>query len=215
MTRNGESRTVVKYIEHCGCPMPVSDGLSESMVDVVDEAYNRDGSIADSSRRALVGSALESSSHVHGLNEEEEENQGSMASKSSKKKNATRKRKGQMESDILFLDAQESLQQMGNLGSDGIPLNGYYGAQPNVHGLVQLNLMEPPHDGFYVNQQSMQGLGQLNSMAPSNDSFFGTQQNLHGLGQLDYRHSTGFNYPLQDEAHLRSTQLHGSSSRHP
>ncbi|GLU03927.1 hypothetical protein SLE2022_210980 [Rubroshorea leprosula] len=159
-------------------------------------------------------SALESSSHVHGLNEEEG-NQGSMASKSSKKKNATRKRKGQMESDILFLDAQESLQQMGNLGSDGIPLNGYYGAQPNVHGLVQLNLMEPPHDGFYVNQQSLQGLGQLNSVAPSNDSFFGTQQNLQGLGQLDYRHSTGFNYPLQEEAHLRSTQLHGSSSRHP
>lgn len=162
-------------------------------------------------------SALESSSHVHGLNEAEERNQGSVAPKSSKKKSAVRKRKGQPESDILFVDTQESLQPLGNLSSDGITLNGYYGAQQNVQGLVQLNLMEPPHDGFYINQQSMQGLGQLTSMAPSNDSFFGSQQSIHGLGQLDYRHSAGFSYALQDEPHLRSTQLPGgaSSSRHP
>ncbi|WRX08776.1 FAR1 DNA binding domain - like 4 [Theobroma cacao] len=160
-------------------------------------------------------SAVESVGHAHGLLETVEENQGSLASKSSKKKNTNKKRKGQSEPALMFVDAQDSLQQMENLSSDGISLNGYYGAQQNVQGLVQLNLMEPPHDGYYVNQQSMQGLGQLNSIAPSHDSFFGTQQSMHGLGQLDYRPAASFSYALQDEPQLRSTQLHGGVSRHP
>ncbi|KAK8688749.1 hypothetical protein V6N13_087493 [Hibiscus sabdariffa] len=160
-------------------------------------------------------SAVESTGNVQGLREAEEENQGSIASKSSKKKNTNRKRKGQPEPALMFVDTQDSLQQMDNLNSDGITLNGYYGAQQNVQGLVQLNLMEPPHDGYYVNQQSMQGLGQLNSIAPSHDSYFGTQQSMHGMGHLDYRPSTSFTYALQDEPQLRSTQLHGGVSRHP
>ncbi|KAK9041172.1 hypothetical protein V6N11_016287 [Hibiscus sabdariffa] len=160
-------------------------------------------------------SAIESTGNVQGLREAEEENQGSIASKSSKKKTTNRKRKGQPEPALMFVDTQDSLQQMENLNSDGITLNGYYGAQQNVQGLVQLNLMEPPHDGYYVNQQSMQGLGQLNSMAPSHDSYFGTQQSMHGMGHLDYRPSASFTYALQDEPQLRSTQLHGGVSRHP
>ncbi|PPD87872.1 hypothetical protein GOBAR_DD15186 [Gossypium barbadense] len=160
-------------------------------------------------------SAVESTGHAQGLREAEEKNQGSLASKSSKKKSTNRKRKGQSEPALMFVDTQDSLQPMENLSSDGITLNGYYGAQQNVQGLVQLNLMEPPHDGYYVNQQSMQGLGQLNSMAPGHDSFFGTQQSMHGLGQLDYRPSASFTYALQDESQLRSTQLHGGVSRHP
>ncbi|OIW12870.1 hypothetical protein TanjilG_24803 [Lupinus angustifolius] len=100
---------------------------------------------------------------------------------------------------------------MDNLSSDAITLNGYYGAQQNVQGLVQLNLMEPPHDSYYVNQQSMQGLGPLNSMAPSHDGFFRTQQNIHGLGgQLEFRPTTTFGYSLQDEP---EPQFHGNSSR--
>ncbi|XWS30943.1 hypothetical protein CRYUN_Cryun23aG0034400 [Craigia yunnanensis] len=98
---------------------------------------------------------------------------------------------GQSEPALMFVDTQDSFQQM-----------------------VQLNLMEPSHDGYYVNQQSMQGLGQLNSIAPSHDSFFGTQQSMHGRGQLDYRPSASFSYALQDEPQLRS-QLHGGVSSHP
>ncbi|XP_044506801.1 protein FAR-RED IMPAIRED RESPONSE 1-like isoform X2 [Mangifera indica] len=158
---------------------------------------------------------MEYNNHTLGLREAEEINQGSLTTKSNKKKNTIRKRKVQSEPDVLLVDAQESLQQqMETLTADGITLNGFYGAQQNVQGLVQLNLMEPPHDGYYVNQQNMPGLGQLTSMAP-HDGFFGTQHSMHGLGQLDFRPPTSFSYSLSDDPHLRSTQLHGSTSRHP
>ncbi|KAK4284505.1 hypothetical protein QN277_001329 [Acacia crassicarpa] len=114
---------------------------------------------------------------------------------------------------MILVNTQDSLQQMDNLSSDGMTLNGYYGAQQNVQGLVQLNLMEPPHDGYYVNQQSMQGLGQLSSMTSSHDGFFGTQQSIHGLGPLEFRPPTTFGYTLQDDPDLRSAQFHASSSR--
>ncbi|RXH90221.1 hypothetical protein DVH24_032578 [Malus domestica] len=108
--------------------------------------------------------------------------------------------------DGVLVESQDSLQQMDNLSSDGIALNGYYGAQQNVHGLVQLNLMEPPHDSYYVNQQSMQGLGQLNSIAPNHDGFFGAQQSIHGMGQLDFRPSSSFSYSLQRDLELLSCE---------
>ncbi|XP_034919872.1 protein FAR-RED IMPAIRED RESPONSE 1 isoform X1 [Populus alba] len=161
-------------------------------------------------------SVAESSTYTLTHREAEEENQGSLVTKSSKKKNPVRKRKVQSDPDVMLVEAPDSLQQMENLSSEGINLGGYYGTQQNVQGLVQLNLMEPPHDGYYVNQQSMQGLGQLNSMAPSHDGFFGAQQSLHGLGQYDFRPPTGFSYSmqLQDDTHLRSSHMHGSASRH-
>ncbi|KAL6347136.1 hypothetical protein AAG906_012717 [Vitis piasezkii] len=159
-------------------------------------------------------SAVEFISNAHGPRDMEEENQGSLGTKTSKKKMASRKRKGQSEPGVIIPEAQDSLQQMGNLSSDGITLNGFYGSQQNVQGLVQLNLMEPPHDGYYVNQQGMQGLGQLNAVAPSHDGFFGTQPSMHGLGHLDFRPPTSFGYSMQDEHSLRSTQLHGDASRH-
>ncbi|XP_052187028.1 protein FAR-RED IMPAIRED RESPONSE 1 isoform X2 [Diospyros lotus] len=171
-------------------------------------------------------SAAESSSSTLGLRDIEEENQGSLTIKTSKKKTANKKRKVQPESEAVMIEPQESLQQMENLSSEGITLNGYYGTQQNVQGLIQLNLMEPPHDGYYVNQQSMQGLGQLSSIASSHDGFFGAQQNMQGLvyyftshrgrhnGHLDFRPQTSFTYSLQDEPNLRSTQLHGNATRH-
>ncbi|KAK7310506.1 hypothetical protein RJT34_08060 [Clitoria ternatea] len=45
-----------------------------------------------------------------------------------------RKRKVQLEQDVLLVDAQD-MQQMDNLSSDAITLNGYYGTQQNVQGL--------------------------------------------------------------------------------
>ncbi|XP_050217225.1 protein FAR-RED IMPAIRED RESPONSE 1 isoform X2 [Mercurialis annua] len=149
---------------------------------------------------------------AHG--EAEDENQGFIASKSSKKKNPIRKRKVQSDPELMLVEPQESLQQMENLGTDGITNDGYYGAQHNVQGLVQLNLMEPPHDGYYVNQQSMQGLGQLNSIAPGQDSFFETQQSINTLGQFDFRPPTTYTYSLQDDSDLRSSHLHGNAPRH-
>ncbi|CAK9176475.1 unnamed protein product [Ilex paraguariensis] len=138
-------------------------------------------------------SASESNNNALCLRDLEEENQAVLAIKTSKKKSASKKRKVQSDPEALIVETQDSLQQMGNLSSDGMTLNGYYGTQQNVQGL--LNLMEPPHDGYYVSQQSMQGLGQLNSIATSHDGFFGAQH-MHGLGHLDFR-PPGFSYSLQ------------------
>lgn len=124
-----------------------------------------------------------------------------------------KKRKVVSDTDVLLTDAEDNLHQMENLSSDGISLNNYYGSQQNVPGLVQLNLMEPPHDSYYVDQESMQGLGQLNSIGPNHEGFFGAQS-VHGLGHLDFRSSSSFSYSLQDEHNLRSTQLHEDASRH-
>lgn len=147
----------------------------------------------------------ESSSNVLSLRDVEEENQELLATKTSKKKNANKKRKVQPEPEAVIMDSRDSAQQMENVSSDGITLNGYYGNQQNVQGLIQLNLMEPPHDGcYYVNQQSMPGLGQLSSIAPNHDGYFGAQQSIQGLGNLDFR-PPSFGYALQDEPNLRST----------
>ncbi|KAK2405096.1 FRS (FAR1 Related Sequences) transcription factor family [Trifolium repens] len=189
---------------------------------------SEEGSLSEESYnvaiRTLVNS-LKNCVHVNNSNDngaeagnngyslrEAEENQSTLALKPSKKRNTTRKRKVQQEQNPVLVDAQDSLPQMDNLGSDAMNLNGYYGTQQNVQGLhVQLNLMEPPQDGYYVNQQSMQGLGPLNSMGPSHDGFFGTQQSIHGMGgQLEYRPTTSFGYSLQDE---HDPHFHSNNSR--
>ncbi|XP_027088858.1 protein FAR-RED IMPAIRED RESPONSE 1 isoform X2 [Coffea arabica] len=143
----------------------------------------------------------------------QEEKHGVLSTKESKKKISNKKRKVQSDSEVATLQVEGSLQPMENLSSDAMTINGYYGSQQNVQGLIQLNLMEPPHDAYYVNQQNMQGLGQLNSIAPSQDGFFGTQQNMHGLGNLDFR-PPSFTYGLQDDSHVRSGQLPGGSAKH-
>ncbi|XP_010049888.2 protein FAR-RED IMPAIRED RESPONSE 1 isoform X1 [Eucalyptus grandis] len=160
-------------------------------------------------------SMAECSTSICGLRETESENQGVTVNKTSKKRNTNKKRKVQEESDVLLAEAPDSLHEMENLNTDGITLNGYYGTQQNVQGLVQLNLMEPPHDAYYVSQPSIQGLGQLSSLAPSHDGFFGTQPAMHVLGQVDFRTPSTFNRSSPDQSHLRPTQVHGNSSRHP
>ncbi|KAM7527857.1 hypothetical protein LguiB_031267 [Lonicera macranthoides] len=158
-------------------------------------------------------SVAESSSNAICIRDMEEENHEALSTKINKKKSSTKRRKVQPEPETVIVESQDSLQQMENLSSDGISLNGYYGTQQNVQGLIQLNLMDPPHDGYYVNQQSMQGLGQLHSIAPNHDGFFGAQQSMHGLGNLDFR-PPSFTYNLQDDPNLRSSQLHGNTGRH-
>ncbi|KAL7102471.1 hypothetical protein ACP275_08G122900 [Erythranthe tilingii] len=147
-----------------------------------------------------------SSNNSVALRSTEEENQVLQATKTNKKKNTNKKRKPEPEA--VGIETQDSLQQMEHLSSEGIPLNGYYGSQQNVHGL--LNLMEPPNDAYFVGQQTMPGLGQLNSLASSHDSFYGTQQSMSGMGHLDFRQPP-FNYGIQDEHNVRPPQLHSTA----
>ncbi|KAL6561448.1 cyclin-dependent kinase inhibitor far1 [Orobanche minor] len=180
-------------------------------------------------------SAVECNNNSVGLHGAHEENQLVRATKTNKKKNANKKRKVgcmlvsfffpfyapfnsfylklllrkvQPEPEAVVVDTQDSLQQMEHLSTEEIPLNGYYGSQQHVHGLVSLNLMEPPHDAYYVSQETMQVLGQL-TVASSHESFYGAQRSITGLGHLDFRQPT-FTYSVQDEHNLRPGQLHGS-----
>lgn len=210
-TRRMQTR-VQRYNDLCKRAIELSEegSLSEETYNVAIRA------LVDGLKNCVLvnnsnNTCAEASNNGYGFRDAEE-NQGTLALKPSKKRNTTRKRKVQHEQNVLLVDTQDSLQQMDNLSSDAMTLNGYYGTQQNVQGLqVQLNLMEPPHDGYYVNQQSMQGLGPLNSMAPCHDGFFGTQQSIHGLGgQLEYRPAATFGYSLQDEP---DPQFHSNNSR--
>ncbi|KAK9733059.1 hypothetical protein RND81_04G041000 [Saponaria officinalis] len=165
-------------------------------------------SINDTNKSAIeTGNETPAAHYIEGY-------QGNMSTRRSKKKNVVKKRRISSEKDLLLVDTEhDNLHRMDNLGSDGISLNAYYGSHQNAEGLVQLNLMEPPHDSYYVDDESMQGLGQLNSMGQSHEGYFGAQQNVHGLGHMDFRSSTSFPYSLEDEHNMRSTELHRDASR--
>ncbi|XP_073149552.1 protein FAR-RED IMPAIRED RESPONSE 1 isoform X2 [Henckelia pumila] len=149
--------------------------------------------------------AMELSSSSVALRRAEEENQFVHSTKTNKKKTTNKRRKLQTDKTAV-VEAQDHLQQVENLCSDGVTLNGFYGSQHNVHGL--LNLMEPPQDAYYVGQPTMQGL--LNPIAPNHDGFYGVQQSLPVLGHLDFRQQS-FSYGMQDEHSVRSLQLQGNA----
>ncbi|CAA0813009.1 Protein FAR-RED ELONGATED HYPOCOTYL 3 [Striga hermonthica] len=145
----------------------------------------------------------------------EEEIQSGSLSKPNKKKNTVKKRKVNMESDVVTAGTSEGLQQMEKLGPRPVNLDGFFGPQQGVQGMVQLNLMAP-RDNYYGNQQTIQGLGQLNSIAPTHDGYYGTQPPIHGLGQMDFFRAPNFGYAIrQEEPNVRSTtQLHDDAPRH-
>lgn len=144
----------------------------------------------------------------------EEDVQSGSLSKTNKKKNSTKKRKVNMEADVLPVGASESLQQMEKLSSRPVNLDGYFGPQQGVPGMVQLNLMAPTRDNYYGNQQTIQGLGQLNSIAPTHDGYYGAQPSMHGLGQMDFFRNPSFGYNIRDDPNVRSAQLHDDAARH-
>nr|TKR90396.1 far-red impaired responsive family protein [Populus alba] len=149
----------------------------------------------NNSNKSLVEAGT---STTHGLLCIEDDNQNRSMTKTNKKKNQTKKRKVNSEQEITTDGPQDSLQQMDKLSSRAVALEGYYGTQQGVPGMVQLNLMAPTRDNYYSNQQTIQGLGQLNSIAPSHDGYYGTQQSMHGLGQMDFfRTPTGFAYSIR------------------
>ncbi|KAL6570520.1 Protein FAR-RED ELONGATED HYPOCOTYL 3 [Orobanche gracilis] len=135
-------------------------------------------------------------------------------SKTSKKKSAAKKRKVNMETDVTTAGTSESLPQLEKLGSRPVNLDGFFGSQQGVQGMVQLNLMAP-RDNYYGNQQTIQGLGQLNSIAPPiHDGYYSTQPAIHGLGQMDFFRTPNFGYGIRDDPSVRSAQLHDDAQRH-
>lgn len=212
-TERVQSR-VQRYNELCRQAIELSEEASLSQESysiafrVLVEALKNCVNVNDSNN-----SAAECSGNPLGIRDVEE-NHGSLAKKTSRKKNTNKKRKVQSEPEIMNVAPQENMQQTENLSSAGMHLSSYYGSQQNVQGLVQLNLMEPPQDAYYVNQPNMHSLRQLNSIASGHESYFGTQQSMHDLGHLDFRTPSSFSYSLPDETNMRSTELDGNASRH-
>ncbi|OMO87751.1 hypothetical protein COLO4_20589 [Corchorus olitorius] len=139
----------------------------------------------------------------------EEDNQSRSTSKTVKKKNPTKKRKGNSEQEVMTVAATDGLQQMDKLNPRSVAIDSYFGAQPSVPGMVQLNLMAP-RDNYYGNQQTIQGLGQLNTMPTSHDGYYGTQQSIPGLG-MDFFRTPGFY--IREDPNVRAAQLHDDQSR--
>ncbi|KVH97749.1 FAR1 DNA binding domain-containing protein [Cynara cardunculus var. scolymus] len=155
----------------------------------------------------------ECSNNALSIRDVEEENLGAVSAKTSKRKSANKKRKVQSEPEPVMLEVRDNLQQMESMSSDGITLHGYYGTQQNVQGLglVYMNSIWYTFILFKGNMCENTFKGQLNSLAPTHDGFFEAQQSIHGLGHLDFR-PPSFGYGMQDEASLRTNQMHNRHS---
>ncbi|KAF5447925.1 hypothetical protein F2P56_033439 [Juglans regia] len=208
---------VQRYNDLCQRAMKLSEEGSLSLdsfsyaMGALDEAFGTCVNMNNSSKSLTEAGT----SDTHGLLCIEEDNQSRSTGKTNKKKNPTKKRKVNSESDVMTVGAQESLQQMDKVSSRAVTLDSYYSTQQGMQGMVQLNLMAPTRDNYYGNQQTIQGLGQLNSIAPSHDGYYSAPQSMHGLGQMDFfRTPTGFTYGIRDDPNVRAAQLHDDASRH-
>ncbi|KAM7529892.1 hypothetical protein LguiB_033302 [Lonicera macranthoides] len=191
----------------------------------LEDAFGNCVDLNNSSKNLLEAAGTSASPGLLCL--EEDNNQRSMMSKTSKKKNPTKKRKMNSEPDVMAVEAQDSMQQLDKMSSRPVTLDGFFGPQHSMQGVVQLNLMAPSRDNYYGNQQTIQGIffndsvveicflkGPLSSMAPNHDGFYGTQQTMHGLAQMDFFRAPGFTYGIRDDPNVRSAQLHDDPSRH-
>ncbi|KAL1560884.1 Protein FAR-RED ELONGATED HYPOCOTYL 3, variant 2 [Salvia divinorum] len=133
-------------------------------------------------------------------------------SKTNKKKNTTKKRKVNMEPDVITAGTTDSLQQIEKLSSRPVNLDGFFGHHQGAPGM--LNLMGPTRDSYFGNQPAIQGLGQLNSIAPTHDGYYGTQPALPGMGHMEFFRTTNFGYGIRDDPNVRSAQLHDNAPRH-
>ncbi|XP_041990175.1 protein FAR-RED ELONGATED HYPOCOTYL 3-like isoform X1 [Salvia splendens] len=139
--------------------------------------------------------------------------QSGSLSKTNKKKNTTKKRKVNMEPDVITAGTADSLQQIEKLSSRPVNLDGYFGHHQGAPGM--LNLMGPTRDSYFGNQPAIQGLGQLNSIAPTHDGYYGTQPAMPGMGHMEFFRPTNFGYGIrQDDPNVRSAQLHDNAPRH-
>ncbi|KAL5581607.1 hypothetical protein UlMin_014049 [Ulmus minor] len=208
---------VQRYNDLCQRAMKLGEegSLSQESYSIACRALDEAFGSCLSVNKSCTSLVEASTSATHGLLCIEEDNQSkSIGKTTTKKKNPTKKRKVSFEPDAMAVGTQDNLQQMDKLNPRAVTLDGYYGAQQSVPGMV-LNLMAPTRDNYYGNQQTIQGLGQLNSIAPSHDGYYSAQQSMHGLGQMDFfRASTGFPYGIRDDPNVRTPSLHDDTSRH-
>ncbi|GAB4847807.1 Protein FAR-RED ELONGATED HYPOCOTYL 3 [Ancistrocladus abbreviatus] len=185
----------------------LSEGSYNIALRAIEEAFSNCISVNNSYKSLVeVGTSA-----THGLLGIEDESQSRSLNKMNKKKNPTKKRKVNSEAEVMTIGPQDNLQQMVGIVSSTrdsryflsqvsassihgfrysqeklssravTTLDGYYGTQQSVQGMVQLDLMAPTRDNYYGSQPAIQGLGQLHSIAPAHDGYYGTQQSIHGL----------------------------------
>ncbi|GLT48471.1 hypothetical protein SLA2020_220940 [Shorea laevis] len=202
-----------RYNDLCERAMKLSEegSLSQESYNIafraLEEAHGNCLSV-NTSNKSLVEAVT---SPTHGLICIEEDNQSRSTSKTNKKKNPAKKKKVNSEQEIMNFGAQDSLQQVDKLSPRPVSLDGYFGTQQGVQGMVQLNLMAP-RDNYYGNQQGIQGVGQLNTMPTNPDGYYGTQQTMPAMGQMDFFRTHGFY--IRDDPSVRAAQLHDDASRH-
>ncbi|KAK9698696.1 hypothetical protein RND81_08G124300 [Saponaria officinalis] len=152
---------------------------------------------------------------THGLLSIENGSPSQSLGKTTKKKNITKKRKVNSETEHVTTGPQDTLQPLDKLSSRPVTtLDGFYSTQQSMQGMVQLNLMGPASENYYGTQPAIQGLGQLNSIASGHDAYY-SQQGMHGMGQMDFfRAPASFGYGIREDPNVRATQLHDDRHKH-
>ncbi|KAK4484336.1 hypothetical protein RD792_006913 [Penstemon davidsonii] len=153
----------------------------------IDDAFENCLNVNNSSKNLIEAGPSASTSL---LCIEDDIQSGNLGKTINKKKNSTKKRKVNMEPDVITVGTPESLQQMEKLNSRPVNLDGFFGPQ-----------------------QGVQGMGQLNTIAPTHDGYYSTQPTMHGLGQMDFFRTPGFGYGIREDPNVRSAQLHDDAQR--
>lgn len=205
---------VQRYNDLCHRSLKLSEegSLSQDSYSIAFHALNEAHKSCVSVNNSSKSPTEAGTSGAHGQLSIEEDTQSRNMGKSNKKKNPTKKKKVNSEAEVMTVGALDNMQQMDKFSTrTAVTLEGYYGAQQSVQGM--LNLMGPTRDDYYGNQQTLQGLGPMSSIPTSHDGYYGAHQSMPGLAQLDFLR-TGFAYSIRDEPNVRAPQLHEDPSRH-
>lgn len=205
---------VQRYNDLCHRSLKLSEegSLSQDSYSIAFHALNEAHKSCVSVNNSSKSPTEAGTSGAHGQLSIEEDTQSRNMGKSNKKKNPTKKKKVNSEAEVMNVGALDNMQQMDKFSTrTAVTLEGYYGAQQSVQGM--LNLMGPTRDDYYGNQQTLQGLGPMSSIPTGHDGYYGAHQSMPGLAQLDFLR-TGFAYSIRDEPNVRAPQLHEDPSRH-
>ncbi|GLT48002.1 hypothetical protein SLA2020_216470 [Shorea laevis] len=162
-------RQTIKLVEQGS----VSQEAYTIAFEALEEAVKHCVGVNNSVRNVLEGKTLS----AHGFLDVEEENHSNSAAKSSKGKKIHKKRKVHSEPEGITIGLHESCQEI-DLGSRASIPDGYYGSQPNMQGVGQLNANSPVRDGYYGSPQTLLALGQLSFRAPNMHSCFDIPDSL-------------------------------------
>ncbi|KAL3598911.1 hypothetical protein D5086_006829 [Populus alba] len=111
----------------------------------------------------------------------DEVNQAHGATKTSRKKDTSRKKQVHPDPEVIPIRMHDSWQQMEQLNSRVPTLDGYFGSQQTGQGMGQLNAIAPNDDAHYMMQQRMQGMGQIQFRPQTIPSFFDVQDGLQEM----------------------------------